>query len=168
MTCGAALTIRRHVKQFNPKFILWLKLSASASSATASWARPIPTPGARPRGFSPFRPPSRCIPFAARNAAAVEDARAKFGWERAATDWREVVASPDIDIVDIATSNLTHAEIGLAAAKAGKHIFCEKPLAMNLAEAKKMLAAVRPRRRQEYGRLQLPPRPRHRLRPAID
>jgi predicted dehydrogenase len=78
-----------------------------------------------------------------RNAAPLEDARAKFGWEHAATDWRQVVNSPDIDIVDITTSNLTHAEIGIAAAKAGKHIFCEKPLCMNVAEAKKLIAAVK-------------------------
>jgi predicted dehydrogenase len=78
-----------------------------------------------------------------RNAKAVEEARVKFGWKHASTDWREVVNSPDIDIIDISTSNLTHAEIGIAAAKAGKHVFCEKPLAMNVADAKKMVAAAR-------------------------
>ena len=78
-----------------------------------------------------------------RNAAAVNEARATYGWRHASTDWREVVESPEIDIVDIGTSNLTHAEIGVAAAKAGKHVFCEKPLAMNVADAKKMVAAVR-------------------------
>jgi len=78
-----------------------------------------------------------------RNLNALQAARAKFGWKYACTDWREVVNSPDIDIIDISTSNLTHAEIGIAAAKAGKHIFCEKPLAMNVADARKMVDAAR-------------------------
>jgi predicted dehydrogenase len=78
-----------------------------------------------------------------RNRKALQEARAKFGWKYACTDWRQVVHSPEIDIIDISTSNLTHAEIGIAAAKAGKHIFCEKPLAMNVADARKMLDAVR-------------------------
>src|ERR1700741_559238 len=81
-----------------------------------------------------FRQAPRFFPLAAniemhticgRNAEALEEARVKYGWAHASTDWREVVASPDIDIIDITTSNLTHAEIGVAAAKAGKHIFCE-------------------------------------------
>jgi predicted dehydrogenase len=78
-----------------------------------------------------------------RNPAALEEARAKYGWKHACTDWRKVINSPEIDIVDISTSNLTHAEIGIAAARAGKHVFCEKPLAMNMADARKMLAAAR-------------------------
>lgn len=78
-----------------------------------------------------------------RNAEAVESARATYGWKHAATDWREVIKSPDIDLVDIGTSNVTHAQIGIAAAKAGKHVFCEKPLAITFADAKKMVAAAR-------------------------
>src|SRR5271170_4595089 len=72
--------------------------------------------------FFPLKAEIEMHTICGRNAGAVEDARAKFGWARAATDWREVVASPEIDIIDITTSNLTHAEIGVAAAKAGKHI----------------------------------------------
>jgi predicted dehydrogenase len=78
-----------------------------------------------------------------RNLKAVLEARAKYGWKNACTDWRDVVNAPEIDIVDINTSNLTHAEIGIAAAQAGKHVFCEKPLAMNMVEARKMVEAVR-------------------------
>src|SRR5258708_10116633 len=78
-----------------------------------------------------------------RDRARVESARGQLGWQYAATDWREVVESPLIEVVDICTSNASHAEIALAAARAGKHVLCEKPLAMNLAEAEKMLAAVR-------------------------
>jgi predicted dehydrogenase len=78
-----------------------------------------------------------------RDAAAVERARAVFGWERAETDWRKIVEAPDIDIVDISTGNDTHCEMALAALRAGKTVMCEKPLARNLAEARKMLAAAR-------------------------
>jgi predicted dehydrogenase len=78
-----------------------------------------------------------------REAAAVERARAIFGWERGETDWRKVVAAPDIDIVDIGTGNDTHCEIALAALTAGKAVICEKPLARDLAEARQMLAAAR-------------------------
>src|SRR5258708_32590809 len=78
-----------------------------------------------------------------RDRARVEPAGGELVWEYAATDWREGVESPLIEVVDICTSNASHAEIALAAARAGKHVLCEKPLAMNLAEAEKMLAAVR-------------------------
>ncbi len=77
-----------------------------------------------------------------RNPAAVQPVRAHLGWQYAATDWREVVESPFIDVVDIITPNDSHAEIAIAAARAGKHVLCEKPLALNLKEAEAMLAAV--------------------------
>ncbi len=64
------------------------------------------------------------------------------GCERWTADWREVVADPRVDVVDITTPNITHAEIAIAAAQAGKHVYCEKPLAMNVAEARDMVAAV--------------------------
>jgi predicted dehydrogenase len=69
-------------------------------------------------------------------------ARDRFGFERCATDWRVAVADREIDIVDICTPNDSHAEIAIAAAKAGKHIMCEKPLARTAPEAKTMLDAV--------------------------
>ena len=68
---------------------------------------------------------------------------AQWGWESCETDWRTLLAREDIDAVDIATPNDSHAEIAVAAAEAGKHILCEKPLAMNVVEARKMLAAAR-------------------------
>ena len=77
-----------------------------------------------------------------RNAAAIEKAREQHGWDHAATDWREVVANPEIDVIDINTPNDSHAEIAIAAARAGKHI-CEKPLAMNVKECRQMLQAVK-------------------------
>jgi len=67
----------------------------------------------------------------------------KFGWEKVETDWRYVVNDPTIDIVDINTPNDSHAEIAIAAAKAGKHILCEKPLALDVGECKAMVEAVK-------------------------
>ncbi|MGZ5503721.1 MAG: Gfo/Idh/MocA family protein [Chthoniobacterales bacterium] len=78
-----------------------------------------------------------------RNRNAVRKAAKQLGWEKSATDWREVVADPEIDIIDICTPNDSHCEIALAAARAGKAILCEKPLALNVSECERMLAAVR-------------------------
>ena len=78
-----------------------------------------------------------------RNRTAVKKAAAQLGWEKSLTDWRELVADPEIQVIDICTPNDTHCEIAIAAARAGKAILCEKPLALNLAEAERMLAAVR-------------------------
>src|SRR5882762_6540304 len=78
-----------------------------------------------------------------RNRAAVKKAATKLGWENAQTDWRRVIDDSKIDIVDICTPNDTHCEIAVAAAQAGKAILCEKPLARNIDEAKKMVRAVK-------------------------
>ena len=77
-----------------------------------------------------------------RDAHAVNIARVQLGWQNASHDWREVVENPLIDIVDINTPNDSHAEIAIAAAKAGKHILCEKPLAMTVKQCEAMLAAA--------------------------
>ena len=77
-----------------------------------------------------------------RDHARVQAARAKLGWQFASTDWRELVESPLIDVIDIVTRNDSHAEIAIAAAKAGKHVLCEKPLAINVKQADAMLEAV--------------------------
>ena len=66
----------------------------------------------------------------------------RFGWEDCETDWRKVVARPDVDLISIATPNHLHKEIAIEAAKNGKHILCEKPLANSLSDAKEMLAAA--------------------------
>ena len=70
------------------------------------------------------------------------DAAAKWGWSESATDWREVIARDDIDIVDIVTPGDSHAEIAIAALDAGKHVLCEKPLANTVAEAEAMADAA--------------------------
>jgi len=77
-----------------------------------------------------------------RNAEAVADAAAKWGWAESATDWREVIARDDIDIVDIVTPGDSHREIAIAALEAGKHVLCEKPLANTVAEAEAMADAA--------------------------
>jgi predicted dehydrogenase len=77
-----------------------------------------------------------------RDAQGVEQAREQFGWESAETDWRKLVTRDDIDVVDINAPSDAHKEIALAAAAAGKHIFCEKPLALNLADSIEMLNAA--------------------------
>jgi predicted dehydrogenase len=78
-------------------------------------------------------------------ARSADKARAfadKWGYESVETDWRKLVERKDIDVVDICTPNNTHAEIALAAAANRKMILCEKPLAMNGPEARKMVEAV--------------------------
>ncbi|MHC2998280.1 Gfo/Idh/MocA family protein [Microbacterium sp. HJ5] len=77
-----------------------------------------------------------------RNQATVEASARKWGWAETATDWREVIARDDIDVVDIVTPGDTHAEIAIAALEAGKHVLCEKPLANSVAEAERMAAAA--------------------------
>lgn len=66
----------------------------------------------------------------------------RYGWEETSLDWKETVNRPDIDIVDICTPNFLHMPIAIEAAKAGKHVVCEKPLANTLDDAEAMLAAV--------------------------
>lgn len=78
-----------------------------------------------------------------RNAKAVEQARETLGWQKSATDWRMLLADPTIDVIDINTPNDTHCEIAVAAAKAGKAILCEKPLARSVEEGRQMVDAVK-------------------------
>lgn len=66
----------------------------------------------------------------------------KYGWQTFVTDWKKVVHDPEIDIIAIASPGYTHADIAIAAAENGKHILCEKPLAMTYDEAKMMYEAV--------------------------
>ena len=69
------------------------------------------------------------------NEAIAREAKDKFAFESYSTDWHDVVNNPEIDVVDICTPNNVHAEIAIAAAKAGKHIICEKPLALTYADS---------------------------------
>ena len=73
-----------------------------------------------------------------RTSRATQEAAERMGWAESTNDWRAVVARDDIDLVDICTPGDTHADIALAALRAGKHVFCEKPLANTVAEAEEM------------------------------
>jgi predicted dehydrogenase len=73
-------------------------------------------------------------------ANALEKWAGEFGFARWTTNWREVVEDPRVDVVDITTPNHLHAEMAIAAARAGKHIYCEKPLATTSADAARIVA----------------------------
>ena len=77
-----------------------------------------------------------------RNPERVKQFAGNWGYESIETDWRKLVDCKDIDLIDIASPNDTHAEIAIAAAQAGKMVMCEKPLGRTAAEAKTMVDAV--------------------------
>ena len=79
---------------------------------------------------------------ATRNAQGAANFAANWGFESSESDWRRLIERPDIDLIDIASPNDTHAEIAVAAAQAGKMVMSEKPLGRNAAEAEQMVAAV--------------------------
>lgn len=82
------------------------------------------------------------VAICGRNVSAVQAAADQLGWNESVTDWKELVNREDIDLIDINAPSDAHKEIAIAAAKAGKHIFCEKPLALTLADAREMLQAA--------------------------
>jgi predicted dehydrogenase len=77
-----------------------------------------------------------------RDAAKTKTFAQKWGYQSTETDWRKLVARPDIDVVDIACPNDFHKDIALAAIKSGKMILCEKPLAMDSPQGAEMVKAV--------------------------
>ena len=91
-------------------------------------------------GNEPGRPILEIIADVDAQAAAKR--AAEFDFARWTINWREVVEDSEVDIVDITTPNHLHAEIAIAAAEAGKHIYCEKPLANTSADAARIVAAV--------------------------
>jgi len=88
----------------------------------------------------PYRPVLKAV--CARNADRVKSFAENWGYQSVETDWRELVARNDIDLIDIASPNNTHAEIAVAAARAGKMVLCEKPLGRTAKEAGTMVDAV--------------------------
>jgi predicted dehydrogenase len=87
-----------------------------------------------------YRPVLKCI--CARNPDRAKAFADNWGFESFETDWRKIVERRDIDLIDIASPNDTHAEIAIAAAQAGKKVMCEKPLARNAQEGAAMVDAV--------------------------
>ncbi len=88
----------------------------------------------------PFKPVMQVV--CGRDQADLQTFADRWGWAEVETDWRAVIERDDIDIIDIALPTYLHAETAIAAAEAGKHIFCEKPFANTSAEARAMLAAA--------------------------
>jgi predicted dehydrogenase len=97
----------------------------------------------RIRNFFPdleYVPVLKAVCF--RNETKLKAFAEQWGYESIETDWRKLVERDDIDAVDICTPNDTHAEIAIAAAKAGKMVLCEKPLARNMVESEEMVEAI--------------------------
>ncbi len=88
----------------------------------------------------PFEPVLQVV--CGRDVADLQAFADRWGWAETETDWHRIVERDDIDIVDIGLPTHLHAETAIAAARSGKHVFCEKPIALNLAEAEAMLAAA--------------------------
>jgi predicted dehydrogenase len=93
--------------------------------------------------FFDVDPPPRMVALCGRNEAAVREAAAALGWEGYETDYGRMLERDDIGLVDISSSGDTHHEFALAALEAGKHVFCEKPLANTVSEAREMMEAAR-------------------------
>jgi myo-inositol 2-dehydrogenase/D-chiro-inositol 1-dehydrogenase len=87
-----------------------------------------------------YRPVLKAV--CGRDAAKTKAFAENWGYESTETDWKKLIARDDIDLIDIAAPNNVHAEIAIAAAKAGKMILCEKPLGMNPTEALQMVKAA--------------------------
>jgi myo-inositol 2-dehydrogenase/D-chiro-inositol 1-dehydrogenase len=88
----------------------------------------------------PYQPVLKAV--SARNSERVKAFAENWGYESVETEWRRLVERKDIDLIDIASPNDTHAEIAVAAARAGKMVMCEKPLGRTAAEGRSMTEAV--------------------------
>ena len=82
------------------------------------------------------------VALCGRDRDAVAAAAKKLGWASLETDWKQLIRREDIDLIDVCTPGESHAEIAIAALEAGKHVFCEKPLANTVSEAQSMVAAA--------------------------
>jgi len=87
-------------------------------------------------------PRPRLVHLGEANAELAAARAAEFGFKRSTGDWREVIADPEVEVVSITTPNAFHAEMAIAALEAGKHVWCEKPMATGLADAERMAAAA--------------------------
>jgi predicted dehydrogenase len=84
-----------------------------------------------------------CATLADATPERAREAAQALGFASGTTDWRALVADPAIDVVDICTPNYLHAEMALAAIAAGKHVYCEKPLALDLQQSRAIVEAAR-------------------------
>src|ERR1700675_855240 len=81
--------------------------------------------------------------IADQNESLAEQARRKLGFAKAYGDWRRLIEDPEVHVVDITTPNHLHVDVALAAIEAGKHVYCEKPMAVKVEDAQRMAAAAR-------------------------
>jgi predicted dehydrogenase len=88
-------------------------------------------------------PKPRLVHLAEASAPLAEKRAGELGFEKATGDWRELIDDPEIDVISITTPNKFHAEMAIAALEAGKHVWCEKPMAPGFAEAQAMANAAR-------------------------
>jgi predicted dehydrogenase len=85
----------------------------------------------------------RLVHLAEANAELAAARGSEFGFEKATADWRALIADPDVDVVSVTTPNQFHAEMAIEALQAGKHVWCEKPMAPSYADAERMLDAAK-------------------------
>jgi predicted dehydrogenase len=88
-------------------------------------------------------PKPRMVAVCGRDEAGVKAAAEQLGWEGYETDYHKLVTRNDIQLVDVASTGNTHYEVVMAALAAGKHVYCEKPLANSLDQAREMLATAK-------------------------
>ena len=88
-------------------------------------------------------PRPRLVHLGEATAELAAQRAAEFGFARSSGDWRQVIADPEVEVVSITTPNAFHAEMAIAALEAGKHVWCEKPMAVGFAEAERMAAAAK-------------------------
>jgi predicted dehydrogenase len=86
---------------------------------------------------------AQVVAIASKHRERAEEVAKEFGIEHVADDWRDLVAREDVDLVSVVTPPATHMEMTLAALERGKAVLCEKPMAMNAAEAKRMMESAR-------------------------
>jgi len=91
-----------------------------------------------------YPPPAKpgLVAICGRSEELVSEAAKRYGFKRYYTDWKRLIKDEEVEVFDNCASNNMHAEPCIAAAEAGKHVFCEKPLALNAKEARKMWEAV--------------------------
>ena len=101
------------------------------------------TPISKVAKFFDLEPQPVMKAICGRHADETAEFAKRWGWESYESDWKKLCERKDIDVVDISTPGNLHRDIAVAAAKAGKHVCCEKPLTFNLKDANEMLAAAR-------------------------
>ena len=85
-----------------------------------------------------------CVCLADQEVTRASRAARELGFDRSTADWRSLLTDPDIDVIDICTPNHLHFDMALAALEAGKHVYCEKPLAVDVAQAAQLAGVAGP------------------------